>query len=184
MRGLNFLIVCWLTKVLDFRLNRPSFEQLVQTTLKGSDLSNILEHYNRTPASGFWILDYGDQFVGLIALDAYEEKTTLSTKKSSKQNHSTPSTATIRHFFIDEAYRGSGIQSDLLAHAVQIAFGKDPSLQRITALDSSLITYVRSSLREAGFELDRVTGRIGVYRWKLGQRTLERENWEKKVKTE
>lgn len=189
-----WLFVWLLTRKLEFRLNRPSFEKLVQNVLKGPDLSNISEYYSRSPSSGFWILDYGEQFVGLIALDAYQETLTIasspvSQKKAPNQKErlksdGTTSTAIIRHFYVDEAYRSSGIQSDLLAHAIQIAFGSNPSLQRIKAPDSSLITYIRSCLREAGFQLDCVTGRVGVYGWKLGRRTLEREDWKNRIKIE
>ncbi|KAF9460849.1 hypothetical protein BDZ94DRAFT_1265273, partial [Collybia nuda] len=166
-------------------LNRPPFEQRVQAALKGPDLSNISEYYSQSPSSGLWILDYKEQFVGLIALDAFQgtpamSKTTLG--KRAQKSSGVASTATIRHFYVDEAYRDSGIQADLLDHAVRVAFGSDPSLQCIKASDSSLITYMRTCLRDTGFQLECITGRIGVYRWKVGQRTLERTDWERKNK--
>ncbi|KAG6812494.1 hypothetical protein H0H92_002601 [Tricholoma furcatifolium] len=157
-------------------LNRPAFETAAQEVLRGPDMGNILTHYTRNPASGLWILEYGRLFVGLIALDVTSESTTKGGKKSPKG----VSSAIVRHFYVDEVYRGSGIQEDLLAHALRTAFSAEPNLKVVHATDSQLLPYARNCLRDAGFVLEENTKTIGVFRWKLGKRTLSREEWEKK----
>jgi GNAT superfamily N-acetyltransferase len=167
-------------------LNRPFFEKHLQDALQKADVLDVSEYYSRSVSSGFWILEYGDRFVGLIALDASLDSTDdepisvekLAARKRSKSKATSP-TATIRHFFIDEPFRTSGIQNDLLAHAVQHAFDSDPALQQIRAQDSPLIPYARTALREAGFQLTRHTEKVGVFGWKLGMRVLESRDWKK-----
>lgn len=170
-------------------LNRPAFEQLVQDALRGPDMNDIPSYYSRSPASGFWILDYGGLFVGLIALDATPEvlpptASTGSTQEVEKklETRGTSSTAIIRHFYVDEAYRSTGIQEDLLTHALRFAFDADHALQVIKAPDSPLIPYVRHCLRDACFELKENTRKVGVFGWQLGMRVLDKEDWEKKNK--
>ncbi|KAJ7169933.1 hypothetical protein C8R46DRAFT_1090588 [Mycena filopes] len=116
-----------------------------------------------SPASGFWMVDYGERFVGLIAIDASEE------------------TATIRHFYVQEPYPATGIQDDLLSHAVNHCFNAHSgTVQHIRATDSSLVPYVGKALQNAGFVLDEHTETVGVLRWKLRTRLLRRDIWEKK----
>lgn len=148
----------------------------------------IAEHYTLSPASGFWILEYGNRFVGLIALDASRDAIPPPAQiegdggaKKAKQAE-TPRTAIIRHFYVDEAFRGARIQNDLLTHAVDYAFSNDPSLVAIEATDSPLASYTREALRKAGFQLDHYTDKVGILGWKLGVRVLERSEW-KKTKT-
>ena len=83
---------------------------------------------------------------------------------------------------VEEAYQKINIQADLLKRAVDHAFSKDPKLQRIEAPDSPLAAYLRPCLREAGFELDHHTQAIGLLRWKLGTRVMERKTWEERAK--
>ncbi|RDB28443.1 hypothetical protein Hypma_015474 [Hypsizygus marmoreus] len=165
-------------------LNRPVFEQLVQEVLRGPDMFDILGYYSRSPSSGLWILDYGDLFVGLIALDASNDSQLTTIGKAGGGTKGTASTATIRHFYVDEAYRTTGIQEDLLNHAVQFAFDADPRVQQIRAPDSPLIPYVRASLRDAGFVLDEHTQRVGVLGWKLGMRVLDKKDFKGRPKVE
>lgn len=108
--------------------------------------------------------------MGLIAVDASQ----------TRNNVQGPKTAVIRHFYVEEAYRKTKIQDDLLKYAVNHAFEKDPKLERIEASDSPLTAYLSRSLREAGFELDHHTNRIGILGWKLGVRYLERGVWSKR----
>ncbi|KAJ7038144.1 hypothetical protein C8F04DRAFT_1089685 [Mycena alexandri] len=152
-------------------VNRPYFEKLTQDALRAPDMKNITSYYSRSPASGFWIVDYGERFVGLIAIDA-------STNPLASQ---TSQTAVIRHFFVQDPYPASGIQDDLLSHAVHQCFNANSGIvQRIIADDSPLVPYVRTSLKEAGFVLERHTQTVGAFRWKLGMRSLDRDVWEKK----
>ncbi|KAJ6604706.1 hypothetical protein DFH09DRAFT_1123563 [Mycena vulgaris] len=159
-------------------LNRPHFEKLTQEVLRGPDMRDIQEYYSRSPASGFWILDYGDRFVGLIAIDASVEDASRGDRKTT-----TSQTATLRHFYVQEPYPAAGIQDDLLSHAVTHCLNATPAIvQQIKAPDSPLVPYARKSLKEAGFVLDKNTETVGVFRWKLGIRTLRRAVWEQKKK--
>ncbi|KAJ7181716.1 hypothetical protein C8R43DRAFT_970075 [Mycena crocata] len=157
-------------------INRPYFEKLTQDALRAPDMKDIKANYSRSPASGFWILDYGDRFVGLIAIDASVEDT--SSNKSRKTT--TSQTATIRHFYVQEPYPASGIQHDLLSHAVKHCLNATDIVQQIKALDSPLVPYARKALKDAGFILEKNTERVGVFRWRLGLRALQRDVWEQK----
>lgn len=147
--------------------------------LRGPDMKDMLAHYSRHPASGLWICEFGDLFVGLVALDVTSEKVTKNGKKLFDKS---PTSAIIRHFYVDEVYRSSGIQEDLLTHALRMAFDAEPALKVVYAHDSQLIPYIRNCLRNASFVLEENTKRIGVFGWQLGRRSLSREEWEKKIK--
>ena len=140
--------------------------------LRHGDLSNVQQYYSRRSALGFWLLEYGDTFVGLIAVDA-----TQASEKEKKTAQGETRTALIRHFYVEEPFRGSNIQDDLLKHAVRHAFEKDAKLERIEAPDSPLVPYLRPCLRSAGFELDHHTKKVGFLKWNLGTRYLERKVW-------
>ena len=154
------------------RINRPYFEEQAQEVLRAPDLRDISAHYSHDPGSGFWLLEYGDQIIGLIAVDA----STKPDKSSASKSKGKGKTATIRHFYVDEAYRVANIQEDLLEHAVKHAFG-DPKVERIEAFDSPLVPYLRACLRDAGFQLDHNTKKVGLFRWNLGVRYLNRDEW-------
>jgi GNAT superfamily N-acetyltransferase len=154
----------------------------------------IAKHYTLSPASGFWILEYANRFVGLIALDASGDAVpppaqiegdggAKKAKQAKTKQAETPRTAIIRHFYVDEAFRGARIQDDLLTHAVDYAFSNDPSLVAIQATDSPLASYTREALRKAGFQLDHYTDKVGIFGWKLGVRVMERSEWKKTTKT-
>jgi len=151
-------------------INRPFFEEQAQEVLRSPDLRNISAYYSRDPGSGFWLLEYRDNFVGLIAVDASNKPDTTSASDSKGK------TATIRHFYVDEPFRVANIQEDLLQHAIKHAFS-DPEVQRIEAFDSPLVPYLRTCLRSAGFQLDHHTKKIGLLGWNLGVRYLNRDEW-------
>ncbi|KAF9822227.1 hypothetical protein IEO21_00221 [Rhodonia placenta] len=149
-------------------LNRPTFEDRAQDDLRRPDLVDIPSYYSRSPSSGLWILELGDKFVGLIALDASSDSTSTETISTSappvktrdgkvKYTKGTSSTATIRHFYVEELYRPAGIQHDLLTHAVRMAFSRDPKVQTIRASDTPLKPYVSEALRQARFQLEAKT---------------------------
>jgi len=167
-------------------LNRPFFEKLASDALKRPDIPDIRSYYNRSPASGFWILEYGERFVGLIALDASidsEFNSPVSKEIMDKtKKKGTSRIATIRHFYVEEPYRVIGIQKDLLDHAVHHAFTSGSIVQVIKAADSPLVSYIRECLRSAGFQLQKHTDKVGVLGWKLGERILEKADWEKTAK--
>jgi GNAT superfamily N-acetyltransferase len=153
------------------RINRPYFEDQTQEVLRASDLRNISAHYSRDPGSGFWLFEHADQIIGLIAVDASNKPDDKSFASESKGK-----SATIRHFYVDEPYRAAKIQEDLLEHAVKHAFS-DPKVQRIEAFDSPLVPYLRACLRNAGFQFDHNTKTVGILRWSLSIRYLNRDEW-------
>jgi len=169
-------------------INRPAFEDKTNEDLRRPDLVDIPSYYSRSPSSGFWILEYGDHFVGLIAVDASLDSTDDKTIASSepptkfkdgrvKYSKGTSSTATIRHFYVDEPYRPAGMQHDLLSHAVKLAFSKDPTVQAIRAADSPLKPYASEALRRAGFQLEGKTEKVGILKWQNSVRVLSRKAW-------
>ncbi|KDQ63702.1 hypothetical protein JAAARDRAFT_53888 [Jaapia argillacea MUCL 33604] len=177
--------------------NRPHFEKLVQDALSGPDIANVLDYYARSPASGFWILEYGDKFVGLIGVDVSKDSTSdislldpVSGGKGGKKkdikvfmSKGTSEVATIRHFVIDELYRPALIQDDLLVHAIKQTFG-DKNVKTIRAFDSPLEEYVSDCLRDHGFKVTKEVRTVGVFKWKLTESVLRRSDWEKGVEKE
>ncbi|KAJ7225466.1 hypothetical protein GGX14DRAFT_420637 [Mycena pura] len=158
-------------------LNRPSFEKLAQDVVHAPDIKDFMNYYSRSPASGFWILEYDEHFVGLIAIDASVQED-ASNKKS---KITTSPTATIRHFYVQDPYPASGVQSDLLTYAVNHCFdSKQGVVQQIQATDSPLVPYTRKALKEAGFVFEKHRDTVGLFKWKLGVCTLQRRVWEKK----
>jgi GNAT superfamily N-acetyltransferase len=142
-------------------------------------MSDILAYYSYSPSSGFWILDYDDKFVGLIALDASSASESADSDDETVTQKGSSKTALIRHFYVDEVYRASGVQADLLKHAIQAAFDSDDQVLRIRALDSPLNSYIGSCLQEAGFTIEHPIEEVGLFRWKINMRILERRVWER-----
>ncbi|KAJ3507709.1 hypothetical protein NLJ89_g6151 [Agrocybe chaxingu] len=154
-------------------INRPYFESLTQDVLRYTDMSDIPGYYSRSPASGLWLLEFGNTFVGLIGMDASPPKKITGEQK-------VPHTALVRHFHVEESFRRSNVQDDLLDYAVKHAFNTDPKLERIEATDSPLVPYLRTCLRAAGFELDHHTKKIGILQWNLGT-CVEVHDWIERV---
>lgn len=123
------------------------------------------DYYSQSPASGFWILEYGEQFIGLIALDANEAGRTQG--------------AFIRHFYVEEAYRKTGIQDDLLNHAVKHAFDKNSKLELIKAVDApTLAAYIHKSYQKAGFRLSEEYQAVGILgRWRFYTTSLRKRDY-------
>jgi hypothetical protein len=160
-------------------VNRPYFEESTKKILHHPDMIDIQAYYAQYKASGLWILEYDKKSIGIIAIDANpESESNPDAKKRSKKPLSS-SVAVIRHFYVDEPYRPTQIQDDLLRHAVKHAFSSDPTLDRIEARDSPLTRYAQQSLKSAGFRLEQHTETVGLFRWKLGTRVLERAEWKK-----
>lgn len=148
-----------------FRNNRPYFEELTQEVARYKDLQDLSGYYRQGPGSGLFIFEMGNTYIGFIAVDASQ-----SAEKG-------PKTALIRHFHVDETFRKADAQTSLLDYAISHAFINDPELERIQAIDSPLLTYQRSCLHAYGFNLDHQTKTVGLQRWKLGVRYLERGRW-------
>ncbi|KAK7064181.1 hypothetical protein R3P38DRAFT_2822905 [Favolaschia claudopus] len=159
-------------------VNRPYFENRTQEVLRAPDLrGNIKAYYSRSLASGFWIVEFDGKFVGLIAIDASVGEEAV------KPRTTTSEIATIRHFYVQEPYPAAGIQDDMLSHAVDHCFTtKHDIVQKVQAPDSPLVLYAQKALKESGFVLEKHTETIGVSRWKLGLRVLERNIWEQRKK--
>ncbi|GBE78278.1 hypothetical protein BKA93DRAFT_737280 [Sparassis latifolia] len=179
-----FMVICdW--------INRPSFEDPTNAMLRRPDLVDIEVYYARSPSSGFWLLEYGEKFVGLIAidasLDAESEEVIGPTSPPQPKNvktgklelpKGTSPSATIRHFYVEEPYRVAGIQNDLLEHAITHAFNSDSTVQNIIAVDSPQNSYIGKALRNNGFQLDKKLGTYGVLRWQNSARILKRKSWQ------
>jgi hypothetical protein len=154
------------------RNNRPDFEELTQEVTRYGDLQNIPRYY-QGPPSGLLIFEMGETYIGFIAIDATQ---------LAERDPLAPKTAVIRHFHVDEKFRKTDAQRDLLDYAVSRAFNNDPKLQRIQATNSPLLMYQRSCLQAYGFELDHHTKTVGLQKWKMGVSYLERERWSQKQK--
>ncbi|PCH33595.1 hypothetical protein WOLCODRAFT_135209 [Wolfiporia cocos MD-104 SS10] len=178
-------------------LNRPTFEEDTQDVLRRPDLVDIPSYYSRSASSGFWLLEYGDKFVGLIAVDASLDSTSDKGVASSMLSSAnvrqragirqrklslakgTSSVATIRHFYVEELYRQAGMQHDLLAHAVKHPFSYDENVQGIRASSSPLEPHVEEALRNVGFRVEQKSQKRGVMRWQSSVWILDRAGWKK-----
>jgi len=164
--------------------NRPYVEDVAEKVLRRIDLLNIQSYYARSPASGFWLLEYGDKLIGLIAVDAspdaaYDEPFTgqkPEVLKARLDKKGTSRVATIRHFFAEEAFRRVNIEDDLLQFAVESTF-KDRSVNAIRMLASPLRPGIVSSLRRNKFSKGDRVETIGIFGWEVNWYTLERSQW-------
>jgi hypothetical protein len=97
------------------------------------DMQALHATYTAAP-SGLWILRFGTNFIGLVALDASAPGETVR----------------VRHLFVDEKYRAAGAQDDLLVFALGRAFAE----ARVGAVRISwdpLRPYVGEAAKRAGF---------------------------------
>ncbi|EGN92965.1 hypothetical protein SERLA73DRAFT_116601 [Serpula lacrymans var. lacrymans S7.3] len=168
--------------------NRPYFEDLLTLTLRKPDVGKIQEHYSLSPSSGFFILEYGGDFVGLIGIDAskesLQEKTIASMgERLDSKNKATSRIATIRHFHVEPPFRKAKIQNDLLKHALDHAFGASKTVQKVDGTDSPLVPYKTNCFKENGFGIEKTEGKLGLFGWALNLRTVDRATWEKAKKT-
>ncbi|KAH9944427.1 uncharacterized protein BXZ73DRAFT_96916 [Epithele typhae] len=186
-------------------LNRWGFEDRSSHVLRSPDLVDIPAYYSRSPASGFWVLEYNSRLVGFIALDASldaasdaaldaaatavagpkskgkgkaKTKADPTPKRAPATTKGTAAVASIRHFYVDEPYRPADMADDLLSFALEHAFGADKTLEAVRAHSSPLQGYVAKSLAKHGFVLDRKTERVGALRWQSSIRILARNAWE------
>lgn len=177
------------------RFNRSGFDDTNQKILYSRDLVDMISYYTRSPASAFWILELGTNFVGLIAVDASTDSQTeevitpssappVKTKDGHiKYSKGTSDVATIRHFYVMEPYRKVDVQDDILAHAVSKTFNADKKVERIEIVNSPLKAYITKALRKQGFRFDRKVGEVGLLRWQTSIWVLERKNWKSAEET-
>lgn len=171
------------------RINRPYFDDRMQAILRGTDLVDIENYYfNRSPASGLWLLEYANKFVGFIAIDASSdalfEETIQSAvqagktlKNKGKGKETTQEVASIRHFFVQEEYRPTSIQDDLLEFALKHVFTAGTDVKSVRATDSALTPWLAEALRKQGFVMDSVVGHTGMLKWPIRSRILTKKHW-------
>jgi len=153
-------------------LNRPYFERTAQKALRNRDLLNIERTYTISPASGFHILEYEGRNIGILGLDA-----SPAAAQETQQGR-----ARIRHFYVSEHYRPTGIQNDLLVHAINQAFSS-PEVSSIEADYSMLTPYVKKSLLDHGFKISTSHRNGLMISWEVGTAVLQRNAWEKRSNT-
>lgn len=160
--------------------------------LRRPDMYQIEPYYTRSPASGVWILEYGEKFVGLICVDAsmdsLSEETLNDANKDDNQylqkkwKKGTSSTANIRHFFAMEQYRSTDIQEDLLEYAVKKVFEADKTVQSIYVTENTLDSWTSRAYQRQGFVVEKTVGKVGILGWELRTRVLTRKRWEDRQK--
>ncbi|EIW86663.1 hypothetical protein CONPUDRAFT_95409 [Coniophora puteana RWD-64-598 SS2] len=171
---------CWgiaLLYLLDWN-NRPSFEEHTAAVLRRPDLRNILDHYSKTPPSSFFILEFNAKIVGFIAVDALGVDQDSNPEANTKDRLKSDSrSAKIRHFFVDEPYRKTNIQNDLMKHALQHTFHDEHNIREVQIESSVLNGYVRQSLIDIGFKHGNTIRNVGIYGWAVQLCTLSRAKW-------
>jgi hypothetical protein len=170
------------------RFNRPSFEDRTQDTMRRPDLIDIQAYYSRSPSSGFWLLELGKHVIGILAIDASTDSTSQDIIKDKQQvqyTKGTASTAVIRHFFVEEQYRKTKIQDDLLIHSLKEAFvaDKDKHIRTVIADEDQLASYIGRSLRQHGFnniqgQYEERKRSVGILGWTISPCSLDRERWD------
>jgi len=164
--------------------NRPYVENSVENILRRLDLPDIKAYYARSPASGFWLLEYGDKIIGLIAVDASLDATNDATvtqeapPRAALGRRGTSPVATIRHFFAEEAYRRVKIEDDLLQFAVESTFTAEERVKSVRMLASPLRPAILDSLRRNKFSKGDQVETVGILGWDVCWYTLERSQWE------
>ncbi|KAF8445988.1 hypothetical protein L210DRAFT_3391951 [Boletus edulis BED1] len=185
---------CWGVPIL-FALdwiNRPYFEDAASDLMHRPDFANLQKYYTRSPSSGLFILEYGSKFIGLVAVDASkdsqsEQSFTKRTEKghvlAGKIDHfyssGTSSVATIRHFYVEERFRKSNVQQDILAFVARHVFTNAQDVKVIKASATPLLGYKYSSLRELGCSVEKQVGKVGILGWRVDAMSLKRARWEK-----
>lgn len=172
-----------------YRFNRDDFLQNMNNALRRRDVLKIKDYYSRSPSSGIFILEYGDRFIGLIAVDASQDSTsnevivTAESKAKVSFSKGTSDVATIRHFFVEEPYRAVNMQSDLLHFALGQVFQTNSRVKIVKAVESPLIPYVGKVLHQVGFKVEGDLDRTGALRWKRKVMVIDRQTWEKRAKS-
>ncbi|KAG9314404.1 hypothetical protein JVU11DRAFT_5201 [Chiua virens] len=184
---------CWGVPVLfaiDW-INRPYFEEVATDLMHRADFAD-LKYYARSPSSGLFILEYGDKFVGLVAIDAStdsqsEERIVKKNKKGRIQvvdkhrdfySTGTSSVATIRHFFVEERFRKSDVQQDILEFAARHVFSKSKQVKILKASSTPLVGYKYNAFRKLGLSVEKQSGKVGILGWRVDMMSLERAKWE------
>jgi hypothetical protein len=128
------------------------------------DLVNLEKIYDKPPSS-LDILEYEGRPIGILAIDA--------TPNPAKPGH-----ANIRYYYVADPYRESGVQNDLLAHAIPRLFAS-PDIKSVEASYSMLHPYVKKALLEQGFKIASSRKNGHYISWEVGTALLTKEKWEK-----
>ena len=161
--------------------------------MRRPDFANLQKYYARSPSSGLFILEYGDKFVGLIAIDASKDsqseqglvkqteqgKSVIADETRNFFSSGTSSVATIRHFYVEEHFRKSNVQQDLLAFAARHVFTMARDVKVLKASATPLLGYKYTCLRELGFSVEKQASKLGILGWRVDAMSLERVRWEK-----
>lgn len=156
------------------------------------DFANLQKYYARSPSSGLFILEYDNNFIGLVAIDASKDSQSeqvfvkktehghiLADQTKNFYSSGTSSVATIRHFYVEERFRKSNVQQDMLAFAARHAFTMAQDIKVLNASGTPLLGYKYNSLRELGFSVGKQIGKLGILGWKVDEMSLERARWER-----
>lgn len=187
-----------LSRPLSSRFNRPYFEDPASDLMHMPDFVNLHKYYARSPSSGLFILEYANKFIGLVAIDASRDsQSDQGFMKNNNQGHiladgkiknfyttGTSSVATIRHFFVEERFRKSNVQQDVLAFAARHVFTTAQDVNVLKATATPLLDYKYSSLRELGFSVEKQVGKLGIFGWRVDAMSLQRARWERDQRKE
>lgn len=157
------------------------------------DFANLQKYYARSPSSGLFILEYDSKFVGLVAIDASKDsQSEQGFVKKTKQGHNiladktknfyssgTSSVATIRHFYVEERFRKSNVQQDILAFAARHVFTMTKDVKSLKVSATPLLGYKYGCLHESGFSVEKQAGKLGILSWRVDAMSLERARWER-----
>jgi len=143
-------------------VNRPYFERAAEKAVTAPDLLNIEKTYGKPPSS-FDILEYEGRVIGLLAIDA-------------TPNPAQPGRAYIRHYYIADPYRESGVQNDLLTHAIPRLFAS-PDITSVEASYSTLHPHVKKTFLGQGFKIASSRNNGHYISWEVGTVLLTKEKW-------
>lgn len=160
--------------------------------MRRPDFADLQKYYARSPSSGLFILEYGSKFIGLIAVDASKDsqseqlfvkkneqgRDVLADKTRNFYSNGTSSVATIRHFYVEEPFRKTDVQDDILAFATRHVFTASRDVQVLETSATPLLDYKYTVLRRSGFSVEKEVGKLGLFKWKMEAVSLSRERWE------
>lgn len=156
--------------------------RIAEDLLRRPDMLFIKDWYARTPSSGFWFCEYGDNFVGLISIDACVPDVNWQPGRAYTQAQRTKDifkSAVIRHFYVAEKYRKALIQDDMLTHAVKTAFDGSSTVESVGIMPAVLSPYIDEALKKQGFAVRERAAKVGIMGWEHLEYELTREKWEK-----
>lgn len=161
---------------------------------------NVEEYYSQSASSGFWIYEFGDTFVGLVAVDASPDALSddsisssprtgkdLDTTRANSESRAAEKkirkavnipTAVIRHFYVAEPYRVANAQDDLIEFVVKHVFNTSSGVERVRITPSPLSHYLSHALRKYGFEVVEQGPKVGILGWTTLTYELSKQNWD------